>query len=114
MANCIGQGGFQEMTTQRVPNLEEEMEAFLKDRSAGVVVSQMDRQTALRVGSLEIDAGIAGGEVGLTRKERCRSCVGVSTERLREGTDFLSAEVVVGSAATAVVGGVLWLAILSG
>ncbi len=123
VANCIGQGRFKAVPNYASAEGGRYMEDFLKGRRASAVVSREDKKTALRVKRLEIDAGVAAGggkvggqQAGLMSREKCANCVGVATGELEEGTDFLSAEVMVGgtAAAAAAAGGVLWLAVLSG
>ena len=134
MASCIGHRRFKEVadyTSRKGPGLfekfpdynspkgREKLERILKGTTANAVVSQTDRQTALSVKSLELDAGVAGasgvgGQVGLTSQGKCTDCVEVATGKMEGGTDFLSTEITV-SAAGAAAAGILWLAVgLSG
>ena len=98
---------------------KEKLEQILQGQTATAVVSQRNRQRALSVKSLELDAGVAGvsgvgGQVGLTSQGKCSDCAEVTTGKMAQGTDTLSTEITV-SAAGAAVAGILWLAVgLSG
>ena len=118
MANCVGQRPFKPIPNYDTPEGKAKFEQSLKDKMASVVISRTDRQTALSVESLEMDAGIAGvgkvgGQVGPTSQEKCTNCVEVATGKLEQGTDFLSTEVTL-STAGAVTAGIMWLSVLSG
>ena len=58
--------------------------------------------------------GTVGGQVGLTSQQQCENCFELSTNRLPEGTNFLSTEATVAGGIGVGVAGVLWLTALSG
>ncbi len=118
MATCVPQDLFQSVPEYNTQEGRERLEGYLRDSEACAIVSETDKQTAMNVESLEIDAGVAGvgrvgGEVGMTSQTKCTHCVEVATEKLGQGTDFLSTDVKVSMAGPAAAG-VLWLAVLSG
>lgn len=118
MVTCVPQNSYRSVPEYDTPEGRERLEQYLRDSEAHAIVSETDKQTAMAVQSLEIDAGVAGvgrvgGEVGMTSQAKCTNCVGVATGKLEQGTDFLSTDVKVSMAGTAAAG-ILWLAVLSG
>ena len=96
-----------------------DLQEYLSGRMATAVMSHPDSKTPMAVENMELDAGIAGssrvgGAVGLTSQKTCEDCVQLTSDRLAEGTDFLSTEVKVVGSVSAGVAGILWLAALSG
>lgn len=117
MATCVAQEKYRPVSQFNSVEDQYRFEQFLNDAEASVVVSQTDKQTAMKVEQLEIDAGVAGvgkagGEVGPTGQKKCSGCANLAIGKLEEGTNFLSTEVTV--ARTAAAAGILWLTVLSG
>ena len=86
---------------------------------AMAVMSHPDATTPMAVENMEFEAGVAGssrvgGAVGYTSQKSCDDCVQIASDRLAEGTDFLSTQVKVVGSVSAGIAGILWIAALSG
>ena len=97
-----GAGGFAGLEDLKGVDFE------LGGQMASLVLSREDGKTPLGADSLELDSGQVGG---VPSRQSCRDCVELSTTDFKEGTEFLGMEATVGMAG-AVVGGVLWVAVL--
>ncbi len=92
---------------------------YLTGRLAMAVMSHEDGETPMAVENMELEAGIAGssrvgGLVGSTSQKSCDNCVEIASDRLAEGTDFLSTQVKLVGSVGAGIAGILWIAALSG